>query len=214
MHGRDRRPQAVILPLRRRRSGVAYAANPAPPAARRSLATTMRGYLGGTMAAQPGQHEPHQQHTMLLWWLVPVGLVVALLLVGVVTVASLSGSGGSPESAGASAPRNLPPYWIVKPGDTYSRIAQRTGLSMDQLETFNPLTDPTTIAPGQRIKLRLHVPKPPPKPLGPRFWTVRQGQSFGSIAAKTGHRIATLQHLNPKLKPEALQIGDRVRLRR
>jgi LysM repeat protein len=166
------------------------------------------------MAAQPGQQGPDQQHTMLLWWLVPVGLVVALLLVGFVTVLSLSGTGGSPESAGASAPHNLPPYWNVKPGDTYSHIAQRTGLSMDQLETFNPLTDPTTIVPGQRIKLRLHVPKPPPKPLGPRFWTVRRGQTFSTIGAKTGHRIATLQHLNPKLKPEALQIGDRVRLRR
>jgi hypothetical protein len=39
------------------------------------------------------------------------------------------------------------------------------------------------------------------------------GDSFGSIAAATGHRIATLQHLNPRLKPTELQPGDRVRLR-
>ena len=52
------------------------------------------------------------------------------------------------------------------------------------------------------------------KRLGPRFWKVKQGQSFGSIAAKTGKPIDTLLRLNPKLKPEKLQVGDRVRLRR
>ena len=150
-----------------------------------------------------------------LWWLVPVGLVALLLLVGVVTVASLRGAGEPDGEAKASTPtRKLPPYWVVKRGQTYSQIAQRTGLTMDQLQTFNPRTDPTSIVPGQRIKLRLRMPAPPPKRLGPQFWTVRSGQSFGSIAAKTGHAIDALRRLNPKLKPEALMPGDRVRLRR
>jgi LysM repeat protein len=60
----------------------------------------------------------------------------------------------------------------------------------------------------------LSVPLPPPKPLGPRYWTVRSGQSFGSIAARTGHDIGSLQRLNPRLKATALQPGSRVRLRR
>ena len=41
-------------------------------------------------------------------------------------------------------------------------------------------------------------------PLGPRYWTVRSGQSFGSIAARTGHDIGSLQRLNPRLKATAL----------
>jgi hypothetical protein len=45
------------------------------------------------------------------------------------------------------------------------------------------------------------------------FWTVRPGQSFGSIAAKTKLNIITLEQLNPGLKPNSLQPGDRVRLR-
>ena len=48
----------------------------------------------------------------------------------------------------------------------------------------------------------------------PMFWTVRAGQSFGSIAAKTRINITKLEQLNPRLKPSALQPGDRVRLRR
>jgi LysM repeat protein len=138
-----------------------------------------------------------------------------MLAVGLITVASLSatGDGSDPAPAAEAATRKLAPYWTVKAGDTYSRISQKTGLTIADLETFNPRVDPTTIAPGQRIKLRLHVPKVH-KRLGPRFWSVRQGQSYGSIAAATKKPITTLIRLNPKLKPTALRVGDRVRLRR
>jgi LysM repeat protein len=42
---------------------------------------------------------------------------------------------------------------------------------------------------------------------------VRRGESFGSIAAKTGQNIVKLERLNPRLKPTTLQPGDKVRLR-
>jgi LysM repeat protein len=42
---------------------------------------------------------------------------------------------------------------------------------------------------------------------------VRPGESFGSIAAKTGINLAKLEQLNPRLKPTTLQPGDRVKLR-
>jgi hypothetical protein len=45
------------------------------------------------------------------------------------------------------------------------------------------------------------------------FWTLRPGQSFGSIAAATGINITKLEQLNPKLNPATLQPGDLVRLR-
>jgi LysM repeat protein len=149
-------------------------------------------------------------------WLVPAGLAVGLVAVSVMIASSLGRSDASPDGAraGAAASRRLPPYWTVRAGQTYAQIAQRTGLSIDQLETFNPYVDPTSLVPGQRIKLRLHPPPPPAERLGPRYWTVRTGESFGSIAARTGHRLATLQRLNPRLRPTALQPGDRVRLRR
>lgn len=158
-----------------------------------------------------------QSHTtLLMWWLVPLGLVVAMLAVGLITVTSLSatgdGSGGDASAAKADTSK-LKPYWTVKAGDTYTRIAEKTGLTIADLERFNPQTDPATIAPGQRIKLRMNVTKPR-KRLGPRYWTVKTGQSYGSIAAATRKPIDTLIRLNPKLKPTALTVGDRVRLRR
>jgi LysM repeat protein len=42
---------------------------------------------------------------------------------------------------------------------------------------------------------------------------VRAGDTFGTIAARTGVPIATLQRLNPNVKPTALYIGERIRLR-
>lgn len=148
-----------------------------------------------------------------LWYIVPVAFIVAVLAIGGIAVSTLSGS-ESTDTQAQAAIAGLPPYWTVKEGQTYSDIAAKTGLSVEQLEAFNPRTNPTTIRPGQRIKLREHVPPPPRKPPGPKFWTVRKGQSFGSIAAATGRPIDTLIALNKRLKPEALRPGDRVRLRR
>ena len=43
--------------------------------------------------------------------------------------------------------------YVVKPGDTPSGIAEKTGVSLEQLEEANPDLDPQLLAPGQRIKL-------------------------------------------------------------
>jgi LysM repeat protein len=113
--------------------------------------------------------------------------------------------------------RRLPPFWTVRPGDSLGLIAARTGLSIGLLQVCNPTVDPNALTPGQRLNLWRDPPqpaKPKAKPPGPMFWTVRAGQSFGSIAAATGINIVTLERLNPRLKPVSVQPGDRVRLRR
>jgi hypothetical protein len=101
------------------------------------------------------------------------------------------------------------------PGETLTTISGKTGLSVATLEAYNPTIDPQSLIPGERLNLWRHPPtrRPNPKPLGPRFWTVRPGQSFGSIAAKTRISIVKLEELNRQLRPSALQPGDRVRLR-
>ena len=173
----------------------------------------------------PGEVGPHagsggvdnDGRSSIVAYLAFGGLVLLLLAIVVVVITSL-GAGPGANQAQATDERaemlsKLPPYWTVRRGDTYVRIARETGLTVDELETFNPRTDPSTIQPGQKLKLRKNVPKPKPKPLGPKYVTVRTGDSFGSIAAKTGKNILRLQRLNPKLKPTELQPGDRVRLR-
>jgi LysM repeat protein len=147
---------------------------------------------------------------------VPAALIALLASVIVVVVTSTGGS--NPTSSSSSQPgrvaRKLPPFWTVRSGETYSRIARRTGLSVAQLEALNPTIDPYSLVPGERLRLRAYTPRPQHKRLGPRYWTVRAGESFGSIAAKTGKSIVALEQLNPRLKPTELQPGDTVKLRR
>ncbi|HEX8156455.1 MAG TPA: LysM peptidoglycan-binding domain-containing protein [Solirubrobacteraceae bacterium] len=155
-----------------------------------------------------------QDDSRTLRYLIPSGLVVLFVAIIVLVVTSLGADQAANSASSLDAiTSKLPLYWTVRRGQTYSQIAQSTGLTVDQLMTFNPTTDPSSIVPGQRLKLRLHMPAPRPKPLGPRFWVVRSGDSFGSIAAKTGKNIVRLQQLNRRIKPETLQPGDRVRLR-
>jgi LysM repeat protein len=50
-------------------------------------------------------------------------------------------------------PKRKRKVYVVKPGDTPSGIADKTGVSLEQLEEANPDLDPQLLAPGQRIKL-------------------------------------------------------------
>jgi LysM repeat protein len=52
------------------------------------------------------------------------------------------------------------------------------------------------------------------KPKGPRFYTVKVGDTPSAIAEKTGVPLTTIEQLNPSLDPQALSPGERVRLRK
>ena len=138
--------------------------------------------------------------------------LVAIISIVVTTSPDSAAPHSKPASSSHAIVRRLPRYWIVRSGDTFAQISEKTGMSIGQLEAYNPNIDPRALVPGERLNLRLHPPAPPPKSPGPRFWTVGSGESFGSIAAKTGINLATLERLNPRLKPATLQPGDRVSL--
>jgi LysM repeat protein len=139
--------------------------------------------------------------------------IVAAVAIVVATARRSGGSHRKPNTSVHATVRKLPPYWTVRPGDTLTKISDKTRLTIRQLEAYNRNIAPQSIIPGQRVNLWRHPPSPRPKPPGPRFWTVRPGDSYGSIAAKTGINLARLEHLNPRLKPATLQPRDLVRLR-
>jgi hypothetical protein len=146
--------------------------------------------------------------------LAALATVVAATIIVVVKSPFSSAGRSGPAGARHATALHLPPYWTVHPGETLTTISAKTGLTVAQLDAFNPNIDPTALVPGQRLNLWRHPPRPRPKPLGPRFWTVRSGDSFGLIAAKTGINIVKLEQLNRQLKPATLQPGDRVQLRK
>lgn len=48
----------------------------------------------------------------------------------------------------------------------------------------------------------------------PTIYVIRAGDTLGVISSRFGVPIATLEALNPQLNPNALQVGQRVRLSR
>ena len=103
-------------------------------------------------------------------FLAPLALVaVALALFLVVTAAPDEERPAAPGSAvretapGASAtPSGQQPAkrkkvrrrYKVKPGDTPSGIAEKTGVPLGVILALNPELDPQTLAPGTKIRLR------------------------------------------------------------
>jgi LysM repeat protein len=45
-------------------------------------------------------------------------------------------------------------YYVVRPGDTLSGIATRTGISLTTLEQLNPNISPNALQTGERLRLR------------------------------------------------------------
>jgi LysM repeat protein len=163
----------------------------------------------------PRSRRPGRILARLLAPLLLLGVAAAVVLI-VRSPPGFLRTTGARTHAAAAVQRRLPPYWRVRSGDSFAVIAARTGLTVDQLQAYNPNVDPLALTPGERLNLWQHPPKPhvKRKPPGPMFWTVRSGQSYGSIAAATGINIVTLEQLNPGLKPASVQPGNRVRLRR
>jgi LysM repeat protein len=52
------------------------------------------------------------------------------------------------------------------------------------------------------------------KAAGATFYVVKAGDNLSVISAHTGVPLPTLMSLNPKVSSTALQVGQRVRLRR
>jgi LysM repeat protein len=102
-------------------------------------------------------------------FLAPLALVAfGIALFMVVTSSSTENDSGTPnrstETRPAGSPnggdnegereRKGPRRYTVKPGDTPSSIAEKTGVPLEEILRLNPDLDPQTLSPGQRIKLR------------------------------------------------------------
>jgi hypothetical protein len=108
-----------------------------------------------------------------LRFLAPIGLVAfvfALLLV--VTTADVSDGGGSNDANDEAEQRDLrggerrerprerredrlpDDVYVVKEGDTLASIAEKTGITVEELQELNPDLDPQTLVTGQRVRLR------------------------------------------------------------
>ncbi len=101
-------------------------------------------------------------------FLAPLALVAFALAVVLIVIASSGGgdggggdsdtarggSSGTGTSSTQTTPRPTRATYTVKTGDTLGAIAEKTGITVERLQTLNPDLDPQALLSGQKIKLR------------------------------------------------------------
>ena len=115
-----------------------------------------------------------------------------------------------PESTPYSAtpePNDVIRY-VVKKGDTLSAIAKQHGVTLQRLISYNHITDPDRIYPGEVIDI----------PHGEnvsamRFYTVKPGDTLSGIAKKHQTTVKKLQQLNKIKDPDQIYPGQIIQIR-
>lgn len=95
--------------------------------------------------------------------------------------------------------------YTVRPGDTLWSIAQRNGVSVQQLASANGLTDPNTIYIGQQLTIPGgQAPAPT------AIYTVQPGDTLWSIAHNLGLKISQILNQNQLSNPDTIYPGQQL----
>lgn len=114
-------------------------------------------------------------------------------------------------------------YYKVKPGDNLKMISLKFNVTIQQIMEWNALRT-TNLYVGQKLKVfsdeviaqnqtqqsTTHVTPPPAKK---KYYTVRSGDNFSRIAQKHNLTISQLQKLNPGVKVNRIQVGQKLRVK-
>lgn len=94
--------------------------------------------------------------------------------------------------------------YIVKPGDSLSKIAAEHGVSLAALEQANPqILHPDLIRPGQHVA----IPAPGAQGSGATSYTVRPGDTLSGIAAQHGTSWQSIAQANGIANPNLIHPG-------
>ena len=98
-------------------------------------------------------------------------------------------------------------------GQSFWVIAARYEVPLDQLYLFNNLNEESVISPGDELIIRLaEGQEPPPTPTPPPFHTVREGDSWWTIAEWHKLTVDDLLWLNSASESSVLHAGNEVRI--
>ncbi len=102
---------------------------------------------------------------------------------------------------------------IVQRGENLFRIAQRYGLTVEQMATANNIADPNRIYVGQRLVVPncqgggQPVTQPAPQP-GGRTHVVQRGETLFSIARRYGVTVEQIVTANNIANPSRIYVGQ------
>ncbi len=100
---------------------------------------------------------------------------------------------------------------IVRRGESLGSIADLYKVSVTDLKTWNNLSTSRLVV-GQKIKVVGEKGQSKPKPVV-KYYTVRNGDNFSTIARRHGMTQTQLKKLNPDVNVAKLKIGQQLRIR-
>lgn len=127
-------------------------------------------------------------------------------------------------SATAAKSYNSTTSHTVKPGDTFSSISKKTGVSVKDLIVANPNVKPSNMKLGHKLVIPRSSVKSATKKANfantgattistsSGSYKVSKGDTFYKIAKDHGMSLASLSAANPGLNPSKLSIGQTIRL--
>ena len=127
----------------------------------------------------------------------------------VVAGQSLRLPGSSAAGAGSTSGASV----TVQPGDTLSDIADRQGISLNQLMQANGITNPDMVVAGQKLVLpgsRRATAAAAPRELPTAPYTVKSGETISEIADRFGTSTERLIQLNGISNPNLVVAGTRL----
>lgn len=114
---------------------------------------------------------------------------------------------GSTPGSTTSEPNDVIRY-VVKKGDTLSGIAKQHGVTLQRLISYNHISDPNRIYPGEVI----YIPHGE-NVSAMRFYTVKPGDTLSGIAKKYHTTVKKLQQLNGIKNPNLIYPGQIIQIR-
>lgn len=113
-------------------------------------------------------------------------------------------------------PATEPSTYVVKKGETFRMIARANRITQDELEHANPKVDPDDPKMGTKLKIPGRPVEAPEKPAAAREradtaqmkYTVKENDTYYSIAKAHGLTTKAIAAANPDVKPERLRPGS------
>lgn len=102
-------------------------------------------------------------------------------------------------------------FYTIQSGDNLSEIASRFGVSVDDLKSWNNLSD-NKIAAGANLRVRaadVIQSDAPETVLEPVYYTVAKGDNLSQIASRNNISVDDLRQLN-NLNTDVLRVGDKL----
>lgn len=115
------------------------------------------------------------------------------------------------------------PYYVVVPGDTLSKIAEKYGTTYKVLAKLNGIANPDLIYVGQKIMLPKKEEEKPveekpaePKPAKPKadyiWYKVKAGDTLSQIAMKYKTSVPKLVKDNGIVNPNVIFVGQKLKI--